>query len=220
MGSQKVELKVWAHSIHSTICYYCCLFWYLSPQIWPAEASSDWLLCPLAHPYLWVFSYSLIQHLGTTYSLLLVTLEGFLVFQRYMPLIFSKRGLLILCFCTRRGYVKVKVVQSCLTLGDPVDYTVHGILQARKLEKTWAFPFSRGSSQPRDRAQVSNPDLLHRRWILYQLSHKGSPRRDYKGLEIWRLFITTSKNKNNSIKYIFKLLLSTHAYSLLFVFIY
>ena len=33
-------------------------------------------------------------------------------------------------------------------------YTVHGILQARILE--WiAFPFSRGSSQPRDRTQVS-----------------------------------------------------------------
>ena len=35
-----------------------------------------------------------------------------------------------------------------------MDYTVHGILQARILE--WvAFPFSRGSSQPRDRTQVS-----------------------------------------------------------------
>ena len=35
-----------------------------------------------------------------------------------------------------------------------MDYTVHQILQARILE--WvAFPFSRGSSQPRDRAQVS-----------------------------------------------------------------
>ena len=35
-----------------------------------------------------------------------------------------------------------------------MDYRVHGILQARILE--WvAFPFSRGSSQPRDRAQVS-----------------------------------------------------------------
>ena len=34
------------------------------------------------------------------------------------------------------------------------DYTVRGILQARILE--WvAFPFSRGSSQPRDRTQVS-----------------------------------------------------------------
>ena len=51
--------------------------------------------------------------------------------------------------------VKVKVAQSCLTLCDPVDYTVHGILQARILE--WAaFPFSRGSSQPRDRTQVSH----------------------------------------------------------------
>ena len=49
---------------------------------------------------------------------------------------------------------KVKVAQSCLTLCDPVDYTVHGILQARILE--WvAFPFSRGSSLLRDRTQVS-----------------------------------------------------------------
>ena len=35
-----------------------------------------------------------------------------------------------------------------------MDHTVHGILQARILE--WvAFPFSRGSSQPRDGTQVS-----------------------------------------------------------------
>ena len=48
----------------------------------------------------------------------------------------------------------VKVVQSCPTLWDPMDYTVHRILQARRLE--WvAFPFFRGSSQPRDRTQVS-----------------------------------------------------------------
>ena len=45
--------------------------------------------------------------------------------------------------------VKVKVTQSCPTLCDPMDYTVHEILQARILE--WvAFPFSRGFSQPRD----------------------------------------------------------------------
>ena len=51
--------------------------------------------------------------------------------------------------------VKVKVAQSCLTLCDPMDYTVHGILQARILE--WvAVPFSRGSSQPRDQTQVSH----------------------------------------------------------------
>ena len=36
---------------------------------------------------------------------------------------------------------------------NPMDQTVHGILQARILE--WvAFPFSRGSSQPRDRTQI------------------------------------------------------------------
>ena len=50
--------------------------------------------------------------------------------------------------------VKVKVAQSSLTLWDPKDYTVHGVLQARILE--WvAFPFSRGSSQPGDWTQVS-----------------------------------------------------------------
>ena len=38
--------------------------------------------------------------------------------------------------------IKVKVTQLCPTLCDPMDYTVHGILQARILE--WvAFPFSR-----------------------------------------------------------------------------
>ena len=44
---------------------------------------------------------------------------------------------------------EMKVAQSCLTLCDPMDYTVHGILQAIILE--WvAVPFARGSSQPRD----------------------------------------------------------------------
>ena len=47
-----------------------------------------------------------------------------------------------------------KVTQSCVTLCDPMDYTVPGILQARILE--WvAFTFSRGSFQTRDRTQVS-----------------------------------------------------------------
>ena len=41
----------------------------------------------------------------------------------------------------------VKVAQSCPTLYDPMEYTVHGILQARKLE--WVgFPFSRGLPKP------------------------------------------------------------------------
>ena len=49
---------------------------------------------------------------------------------------------------------KVKVTQSCPTLCDPINYTVHEILQARILELV-AFPFSRGSSQPKDQTQVS-----------------------------------------------------------------
>ena len=66
----------------------------------------------------------------------------------------------------------MKVILSCPTLCDPIDYTVHGILQARILD--WvAFPFSRGSSQPRGQTQVSR---IAGGWILYQLSHKGSPR--------------------------------------------
>ena len=60
-----------------------------------------------------------------------------------------------------------------------MDYTVHGILQARILE--WvAFPFSRGS----------NPGLQHCRWILYQLSYQGSPGLGFKlqfhhWLDVW-----------------------------------
>ena len=69
--------------------------------------------------------------------------------------------LAVLIFCVlindsvhiRQG-TKVKVTQLGLTLCDPVDYIVHGILQARILE--WvALPFSRGSPQLRDRTQVS-----------------------------------------------------------------
>ena len=64
----------------------------------------------------------------------------------------------------------VKVTQLCPTLCNPVDYTVHGILQARILE--WvAFPFFQGIFP----TQGSNPGLLLCRWILYPLSHKGSP---------------------------------------------
>ena len=46
---------------------------------------------------------------------------------------------------TKQQVLQVKFAQLCLTLCNPMDYTVHGILQARILE--WlAFPFSRGSS--------------------------------------------------------------------------
>ena len=48
-----------------------------------------------------------------------------------------------------------EVAQSCLTLCNPMDHTVHGILQARMPELT-TFPFSRGVFPSRDRTQVSH----------------------------------------------------------------
>ena len=41
---------------------------------------------------------------------------------------------------------KVKVAQLCLTLCDPMDYTVHGILQARILG--WVEPFPSPGNLP------------------------------------------------------------------------
>ena len=67
-------------------------------------------------------------------------------------------------FLLKSSRVKVKVAQYCPTLCHPMDYTVHGILQARIL-KWVAFPFSRGSSQPRDRTQVSHiADIFFTSW--------------------------------------------------------
>ena len=78
-----------------------------------------------------------------------------LSFKPTFSLSLSSRGSLVsLLSATTFPKVKGKVAQLCPILSDPMDYTVHGILQARILE--WvAFPFARGSSQPRDLIQVS-----------------------------------------------------------------
>ena len=66
--------------------------------------------------------------------------------------------------------VKVKVIQSCLTLCDPMDYTVHGILLGQNTGVgslsllQWIFL-----------TQELNRGLLHFKQILYQLSYQGSP---------------------------------------------
>ena len=68
------------------------------------------------------------------------------------------------------GRKKVIVTQSCPTLCHPMDYTVHGILQARVLE--WgSLPLLQGIFP----TQGWNPGLPHCRQILNQLSHRGSP---------------------------------------------
>ena len=58
-------------------------------------------------------------------------------------------------------HVKVKVAQSCLTLCDPIDCTVHGIIQARVLEYV-----SLSLLQRLFPTQGSNPGLPHCRQIL------------------------------------------------------
>ena len=63
----------------------------------------------------------------------------------------------------------MKVAQLCQTLGNPMDNTVHGILQAGILE--WVANSLLQGIFP---TQGSNPVRPHCRRILYQLSHQGS----------------------------------------------
>ena len=66
---------------------------------------------------------------------------------------------------------EVKVSRSCPTLCDPMDYTDHGILQARILG-VGGHSLIQGIFP----TQGLNPGLSHCRQILYKLTHKGSPR--------------------------------------------
>ena len=80
----------------------------------------------------------------------------------------------------------MKVTQLCPALCDPMDCTVHGIFQARIL--VWvAFPFSRGSSQPR------SPTL----WVDSLLAEQqGKPKSTGMGslsLDLW-IFPTRELN--------------------------
>ena len=76
----------------------------------------------------------------------------------------------------------MKVTQSCPTLCDPIDYTIHGILQARILE--WvAVLFSRGPSQPGDQTQVSHiAGGFFTRWVT------GEAQIEKTTADIWCIF--------------------------------
>ena len=73
------------------------------------------------------------------------------------------------CVCVCVWYAKL--LQSCLTLCDPMDcslpgFSLHGILQARILE--WVvMPSSGGSSRPRNRTWLFYVSCIGR-WVLYQ----------------------------------------------------
>ena len=86
---------------------------------------------------------------------------------------------------------EVKVIQSCPTLCDLMDYTVHGILQVRILE--WvAFPFSRESSQPREdpRSPALQEDSL-------PAEPQGKPKNTGAGSLslLQRIFLTQESNR-------------------------
>ena len=73
-------------------------------------------------------------------------------------------------------YLCCLVAKSCSTLCDLMDcslpgFSVHGLFQARILE--WvAFPFSRGSSWPRDQTHVSHISCIGRSLSFH---HQGNP---------------------------------------------
>ena len=85
--------------------------------------------------------------------------------------------------------VKVKVTQLCPALCDLMDYTVHGILQARILE--WvAYPFSRRSSWPRNRTAVScTTDEFFTNWAIREAKRIRNlliqELRENEGLLLW-----------------------------------
>ena len=71
-------------------------------------------------------------------------------------------------------FMEMKVAQSCPTLCNPMDYAVYGIIQARILEYSGVV----GSCSLFQRifpTQGLNTGLPLCRWILYQLSHQGTP---------------------------------------------
>ena len=79
-----------------------------------------------------------------------------------------------MCFLFKKRiilWMKVKVAQSCLTLCNPMDYTVHGNSLGQNTGVS-----SLSLLQGIFLTQELNQGLLHCGWILYQLSHKGSPR--------------------------------------------
>ena len=90
------------------------------------------------------------------------------------------------------------VTQSCLTLRDHMDYSVHGILQARILERV-ALPFSSGSPFPSP-VDIPNPRIEPRSPALQAVSLPAQPQRksEYMGVGslslLQQIFLTQELN--------------------------
>ena len=122
-------------------------------------------MCVCMHIYVYIYMTEKIKSPYFSFDYFISTLLFF--FSLYFPYIYSHthksfsfklsslRLHLDKSVCINYSFTQEWKWKSCLPLCDPMDYTLHGILQARILE--WvAFPFSRGSSQPRDQTQVSH----------------------------------------------------------------
>ena len=136
------------------------LVFLFSSDIYPVEGLLDNMITRFF--ILWGTSILFPMVAAPIYSIIYILLEfPFL----YIP---SNFCYLWVCMCT----------QSCPTLCYPIccsppGSSVHRLLQAKLLE--WvAISFSRGSLWPRDWTQVSCIFCIGR-WVLYQLSHWGSP---------------------------------------------
>ena len=87
------------------------------------------------------------------------------------------------CLC-----IPTEVLQSCLTLCDPIDSSqlgssIHGILQAGILG--WVvMPSSRGSSQSRDQTRISYISCIGRQLLLL-LVPPGKAQKLLKIIQIW-----------------------------------
>ena len=109
--------------------------------------------------YLVCFTFSILYS-GLPFHLVCFPIFPSLFFSVFLSQAFFKFSRNVYVYIQTDIYiVRVCVTQSCPTLCNPMDYSppgssVHRILQARIL--VWfAIPFSKGSSQARDRTQVS-----------------------------------------------------------------
>ena len=109
--------------------------------------------------------------------------------------IINHKANLYLYFPVKVSEVKWKLLSHVWIFVTPMDYTVHGILQARIL-KWVVFPFSRGSSQPKDWTQVSCiADRYFTNWATREV-HRENDIQIYKDLQdsIWSFYSEFSPN--------------------------
>ena len=154
-----LELRNFSYYTSFLLCYFCCAFYFKFHRTLLSLFCNKSIKSTFTHLNQFLFLFLIIP-----FYISLFTLELFFFYYKNSPQsIFQFRfsGDSLLGFiCLMMSLVKVKVSQLCPTLVNP--WTVAckvrlsmGLSSTRILE--WvAFPFSRESSQPRDRTQVSH----------------------------------------------------------------